>query len=78
MSTRSPGVSGGWELDGAPQTAESLQNDFSGLIAIFDRHLAALSPEDSQARKHITQAKAAAERGLRLSRELIDLVKAPS
>ena len=77
-STRSPGVLGDWLPDDAPLTAESLQTDFNGLIAIFDRHLAALSPDDNQARKHIAQAKAAAERGLRLSRELIDLVKAPT
>lgn len=61
----------------APLTAESLRNDFNGLIEIFDRHLAALSPDDGQARRHIAQAKAAAERGLRLSRELIELVKTP-
>src|SRR3954453_15118123 len=60
-STRSPRVSGDWVSDDAPLTAESLQNDFNGLIAIFDRHLAALSADDIQARKHIAQAKAAAE-----------------
>jgi len=76
-STRTSGVSDDWLSDGAPVAAESLQNDFNGLIEIFDRHLAALPPDDGLARKHISQARAAAERGLRLSRELIELVKAP-
>jgi hypothetical protein len=68
-------LSGDWLSDDPPLSVESLQNDFSGLIRVFDRHLKALPPEDRQARSHILQARAAAERGLRLSRELIDLVK---
>lgn len=76
-STRSSGVSDDLVSDDPPLTAELLQRDFSGLIAIFDHHLATLSPDDGQAWKHITQAKAAAERGLKLSRELIDLEKTP-
>lgn len=76
-STRTSGISDDWQAADAPVAAKSLQNDFNGLIEIFDRHLAALSPEDGMARKHISQARAAAERGLRLSRELVELVKAP-
>lgn len=69
--------SGDWLPDDASLTAELLRNDFSGLIEIFNRHFEALSPDDGQARKHVAQARAAAERGLNLSRELIELTKAP-
>lgn len=55
--------------------AESVRSDFSGLIEIFDRHLDTLADGDSRARRHIFEARAAAERGLRLSYELIALMK---
>jgi len=74
---RQSGVADDWLSDEAPATVESLRSDFRGLIEIFDRHLAALPPDDQQAREHIMQAKAAAERGLRLSRELLDVVRTP-
>ena len=70
-------LSGDWLSVDPPLSVESLQNDFSGLIAVFDRHLKALSPDDRQARTHILQARAAAERGLKLCRELIEAVKPP-
>jgi hypothetical protein len=56
-------------------TADLLRSDFSGLIEIFDRHLMRVPAGDGQARLHIVQAKAAAERGLRLSHQLIALAK---
>ena len=69
------GVSADWKPDDPSVTADSLRNDFSGLIEIFDRHLARLPAGDGRARLHIAQAKAAAERGLRLSHQLIALAK---
>jgi len=61
--------------DDASITAESVRSDFSELVALFDRHLDALSDGDSRARKHISQARAAAERGLKLSDDLIALMR---
>ena len=52
--------------------AEAVQRDFEDLVAMFDRQLVNLRAKDSQARGHVTRARAAAERGLQLSRELID------
>ena len=67
--------SGGWIQDDAPLAAQSVQSDFRALIEIFDSHLAALADGDVQARIHIAEARAAAERGLRLSKELIALMR---
>jgi hypothetical protein len=52
--------------------AEAVQRDFSDLVAMFDRQLDSLRANDSRARSHVGRAKAAAERGLQLSRELLD------
>lgn len=69
------GLSGDWSSDDPSDTANSLRSDFSGLIEIFERHLKNVPSGDSQARLHIAQAKAAAERGLQLSHQLIALAK---
>jgi hypothetical protein len=69
------GISQDWSSDDSSATADSLRSDFSGLIEIFDRHLMRVPSGDGQARLHIAQAKAAAERGLRLSHQLIALTK---
>jgi hypothetical protein len=58
-------------------TAESVRSDFDQLIAVFDRHLASLSDSDGQARSHILEAKAAAERGCELGDKLIGLLRTP-
>jgi hypothetical protein len=71
-------ASGDLQNADTPLIAESLQGDFRGLLEIFDRHLESLSPDDNEARNRITQAKAAAERGLKLSRELLEVMKASS
>jgi hypothetical protein len=72
------GISADWSSDDPSETAASLRSDFGGLIEIFDRHLMRVPADDRQARLHITQAKAAAERGLRLSHQLIALAKPPA
>lgn len=62
----------GW---GCAEAADSIEADFSDLIAILDRQLASLPADEAQARQHLVQAKAAAERGLRVSQELTSIVK---
>jgi hypothetical protein len=69
------GMSVDGSFDDPSVTADSLRSDFSGLIEIFDRHLMRVPSGDGQARLHISKAKAAAERGLRLSHQLIALAK---
>ena len=61
--------------DNSSIAVESVRSDFSELVALFDRHLDALADGDSEARKHISEARAAAERGLKLSHELIALMR---
>ena len=52
--------------------ARSVRRDFVDLVAIFDLQLSSPPEIDGQERFHISKAKAAAERGLRLSQELIE------
>ena len=61
--------------DDAVSVAQSLQKDFAGLIAIFERQLANGSAVDHQARSKITDAMLAAQRGLELSQELLGLLR---
>jgi hypothetical protein len=61
--------------DDAALVAQSLHRDFIGLIAIFDRQLAAHCGDGGRARSRITDARGAAERGLQLSRDLIELLR---
>jgi hypothetical protein len=49
-----------------------MHRDFTDLIAIFDRQVSSLPAYDSRARAHVARARAAAERGLRLSQDLIE------
>jgi hypothetical protein len=66
------------EPRGAVSVAQSVQQDFSGLVAIFDRHLANAPQLNGDARSAILEAKAAAERGLQLSHRLVYLLKDPT
>jgi uncharacterized Rossmann fold enzyme len=59
--------------DRAVSVAEAMRRDFIELIAIFDRELAS-APATGAA---IAEARSAAERGLRLSGELLELLRAP-
>jgi hypothetical protein len=63
------------DQDDAASVARSLQKDFIGLIAIFDRQLANGSAVRQEAQSKISDARAAAERGLKLSQELVDLLR---
>jgi len=57
--------------DDSTLVARSVERDFAGLIAIFDRQLANLPTDDRAARRHIIAARTAAQRGLKLSRDLL-------
>jgi len=64
-------------LDG-PKNAHSVlsvAHDFAALAAVFDRQLERVSAGDEETRSHILKAKAAAERGLQLSNELLTRIQ---
>ena len=65
------------ELDqeDAASLAESVHGDFVGLIAIFDRQLTSEVGPMGKDRSRIADARAAAERGLRLTEELVELLR---
>jgi len=65
------------QLDAA-SVAQSLRTDFIGLIAIFDRQLSNGIAADGDARSRIFDARVAAERGLDLTRELVELLRVAS
>ena len=64
------------ELDGSETatSASSVASDFAALVAILERQMELVSPDDHETRSHIAQAKAAAERGAELSRELLEQI----
>jgi hypothetical protein len=69
-----PGPQGAHDLE-PPAAAMAVQRDFADLVRIFDRQLAGLWSGNGAARAHFAKAKAAAERGLRLSLELIEALR---
>jgi 1,2-phenylacetyl-CoA epoxidase catalytic subunit len=54
------------------RSAVSIASDFAALIAIFERQLELLSSSDSETKAHLARAKIAAERGAKLSQQLIE------
>jgi hypothetical protein len=62
--------------DKASDVAELVRRDFTALLRIFDEQLANLSAHESDQRPHLHQAKVAAERGLKLSEQLIEMLRA--
>ena len=72
---RSAGAAEDLDQDDALSVAQSLQEDFIGLIATFDRQLANGSVGSTEARAKILDAKGAAQRGLSLSQELSELLR---
>jgi hypothetical protein len=65
-----------WYQDDAAVAAQSVLTDFSELVAMLDRQLASLADADALARSHVVEARAAAERGLKLSKQLVGLLAA--
>jgi len=70
MDGRHPARAAESDQEDAVFLADSLREDFSRLIAIFDRQLGT----DDEKAGTIADARAAAERGLRLSEELRELL----
>jgi len=62
----------------AADTAEQVHRDFTALLRIFEEQLASASEDDSLQGSPIAQAKAAAERGLKLSEQLIEMLRTRS
>lgn len=72
MSNRRPNADAA-ELDqsGSARSLRSVADDFAALAAVFDRQLGLIPASDKTTRSHLRNAKAAAERGLHLSNELL-------
>lgn len=62
----------GVEAEGGSRSASAITDDFAALILIFDRHLEQL-PANAQTRAHFERARKSAERGMQLSKQLINL-----
>jgi len=56
--------------------AETVQADFAALVGILELRLAALGEADSRVKRHVSDAKAAAERGVELSAQLLAAMRA--
>ena len=63
--------------DDAASAAQSVCDDFRTLIEVFDRQLGQLPDGAQLERTHIQEARAAAERGLMLGRQLIGMLRTP-
>lgn len=72
---RASGASEKFDQSGAAHAAEAIQRDFHQLITIFDRQLGSLAHDDLSTQSHISEAKRAAERGLKLVDGLVDLLR---
>lgn len=72
---RSSGASGDVQADSSEAVARRIERDFNDLVAIFERQLQVLSEGDHISKRHIGAARAAARRGLQLSRELLNQLR---
>jgi len=70
---RQPRAVAAGEIDGAAVVAESLRADFRRLIAILDQQIDDASAARDR-RLAMTHARSSAERGLKLSEELVGLL----
>jgi len=79
MPNRRPRVDA-TELDDSDGTASvvSVARDFAALADVFAQQLELVPPSEEETRAHIRNAKAAAERGLRLSEQLLARVRPES
>jgi len=53
-----------------------VRRDFTALLRVLDEQLARLPTNEGDRRSHIAEARIAAERGLKLSEKLIDMLRA--
>lgn len=75
---RRPAESQTFAQDDAASIAQSLRDDFLALIAVFDSQRVNSAAQLDEARSSISVARTAAERGLQLSEQLVELLRAPS
>jgi hypothetical protein len=68
-----PAAFGGTE---STRSVVSIAADFAALVAMFEKQLELVSPSDVDTRSHLEKAKTAAERGAKLSQELMGLLQA--
>jgi hypothetical protein len=61
--------------DNCALVAESVRLDFCDLVLIFENHLSRVPHTDIEARSEMEKARATAERGLKLSQVLVDLLR---
>jgi len=74
MDSQGPARTSEPDQDDAIFLADSLREDFIKLMAIFDRQLAGCDEIGGKNRPSLAQARIAAERGLRLSDDLRELL----
>ena len=75
---RRPAKSQAFAQDDADSIAQSLRDDFISLIAVLDRQRVNGSEQLDEVRAKISVARTAAERGLQLSEQLVELLRATS
>jgi hypothetical protein len=68
-------ASGEWVQEDPSAIAQAVEQDFSALIAIFNDHLDGDKGLGVDTKSALSDARAAAERGLKLSHRLIDLLR---
>jgi hypothetical protein len=57
---------------GSAESILSVARDFAALAAVFQQQLKLVPPSEEETLGHIRRAKAAAERGMELSRQLLN------
>jgi len=57
------------------QVAKTVRDDFDALYAILDRHLRFAPGADNRTRSQIADAKLAAQRGVELSKQLVERLR---
>jgi hypothetical protein len=62
----------------AVAAAESVRTDFGQLLSMLNQHLASVADTEKLTQSHLLEAKAAAERGLALSMQLVEILRAAS
>jgi hypothetical protein len=58
------------------RVAETVRDDFDALCAILDRHMKVAPGADNRTRSQIADAKLAAQRGVELSKQLLEKLRA--
>jgi len=65
-------ATGALDVTDSNGVAESIEQDFVALVDVLERQLKLVSRSDRESRSHILKAKEAAQRGVNLSRQLIE------